>query len=180
MKRRDREISSRREIDEIIRACVNGVRAVDARELMEAFDQDLDLREMRRLFDHGISGTYAREMRETWPEDLSAKELIRLFNNLVSNAIKYNRDGGSVTLTAERDGPYVKASVSDTGVGISQEGVSKLFNEFFREKTTATKHVTGTGLGLSIVKSIVERHGGEIEIESTIGEGTTFTVWLPR
>jgi two-component system phosphate regulon sensor histidine kinase PhoR len=107
------------------------------------------------------------------------EELIRLLNNLVSNAIKYNRRGGRVTVTAEQDGPYVKLAVADTGVGISEEGVKKLFTEFFREKTAETRNVTGTGLGLSIVKRIVDFYHGRVDVRSQPGEGSTFTVWLP-
>jgi PAS domain S-box-containing protein len=107
------------------------------------------------------------------------EELIRLFNNLVSNAIKYNRPEGTVTVTAESDGPYVRVSVTDTGVGISEEGVGKLFGEFFREKTSATRNVTGTGLGLSIVKRIVDFYHGRVDVHSKLGEGSTFTVRLP-
>lgn len=107
------------------------------------------------------------------------EELIRLFNNLVGNAIKYNKQDGCVRITAEQDGPYVRLSVADTGIGISKEGLSRLFSEFFREKRHGTRHVTGTGLGLSIVKRIVDFYHGRIEVESELGKGSTFTVWLP-
>jgi PAS domain S-box-containing protein len=107
------------------------------------------------------------------------EELIRLFNNLISNAIKYNKPGGRVTIRGACEGPYVRVSVSDTGVGISEEGLGQLFNEFFREKRPETSYVTGTGLGLSIVKRIVDFYHGRITAESKLGEGSTFTVWLP-
>jgi two-component system phosphate regulon sensor histidine kinase PhoR len=107
------------------------------------------------------------------------EELIRVFNNLVSNAIKYNKRDGRVRITAQRDGPYVKISVADTGIGISRQGLSRLFSEFFREKTDETKDITGTGLGLSIVKKIVDFYHGRVEVESEPGRGSTFTVWLP-
>ena len=107
------------------------------------------------------------------------EELMRLLGNLVSNAIKYNRREGRVVVSAEPDGPYVRISVSDTGVGISDAGLPKLFHEFFREKTAETRHVVGTGLGLSIVKRIVDFYHGRIDVRSRSGEGSTFTVWLP-
>jgi len=107
------------------------------------------------------------------------EELVRLFTNLISNAIKYNRPDGTVTIAVESEGPYVKVRVMDTGVGISEEGLRKLFGEFFREKTTATRDVTGTGLGLSIVKRIVDFYHGRVDVQSKLGEGSTFTVWLP-
>lgn len=107
------------------------------------------------------------------------EELFRLLSNLLSNAIKYNRERGRVTVTAEQDGPYVKVAVADTGVGISEEGMEKLFTEFFREKTAQTREATGTGLGLSIVKRIVDFYHGRVDVRSKLGEGSTFTVWLP-
>ncbi|MGD9519187.1 MAG: sensor histidine kinase, partial [Armatimonadota bacterium] len=111
--------------------------------------------------------------------DADREELIRLFNNLVSNAIKYNRPGGTVTITAAEDGAYVKVAVADTGVGISEEGLKRLFTEFFREKRPETREISGTGLGLSIVKRIVDFYHGRLDVQSKIGEGSTFTVWLP-
>ncbi|MEW6441154.1 MAG: ATP-binding protein [bacterium] len=113
------------------------------------------------------------------PVDADGEELIRLFANLVSNAIKYNRAAGEVRITAGRDVAYVAVSVRDTGVGISREGLARLFSEFFREKTDKTKYVTGTGLGLSIVKRIVDFYNGRIDVESQPGKGSTFTVRLP-
>ncbi|MBC7286435.1 MAG: response regulator [Armatimonadetes bacterium] len=116
---------------------------------------------------------------ELTPVEADREELIRLFNNLVSNAIKYNKPGGNVRITAGQEGPYVRVSVADTGVGISKEGLQRLFSEFFREKRPETSRVTGTGLGLSIVKRIVDFYHGRIDVESEVGQGTTFTVWLP-
>lgn len=107
------------------------------------------------------------------------EELVRLFGNLVSNAIKYNRLEGRVDVTARTDGPYVAVAVSDTGVGISEQGLERLFTEFFREKRPETELVTGTGLGLSIVKRIVDHYHGRIDAHSRLDEGSTFTVWLP-
>lgn len=133
-----------------------------------------------RLLAEQCDVTVRTEIAEDLPGvEADREELIRLFGNLVSNAVKYNRPGGSVTLSAEQDGPYVKASVADTGVGISEAGIGKLFSEFFREKTSATRSVTGTGLGLSIVKRIVDFYHGRIEVQSQLGDGSTFTVWLP-
>jgi len=107
------------------------------------------------------------------------EECMRLFTNLVSNAVKYNRPGGEVRISAAPDGPYVKIAVADTGIGIGKEGLSRLFSEFFREKREATSLITGTGLGLSIVKRIVDFYHGRITAESELDQGSTFTVWLP-
>ncbi len=107
------------------------------------------------------------------------EELIRLFNNLVSNAIKYNKTGGRVSISAAEDGHFVRIDVTDTGLGISEDGLERLFSEFFREKRPETAYVTGTGLGLSIVKRIVDFYHGRLAVDSKLGEGSTFKVWLP-
>lgn len=107
------------------------------------------------------------------------EELMRLFNNLVDNAVKYNKPGGRVVIAAECSGSYVKVSVADTGIGISKESRHRLFSEFFREKREETSLITGTGLGLSIVKRIVDFYHGRITVDSELGKGSIFTVWLP-
>jgi two-component system, OmpR family, phosphate regulon sensor histidine kinase PhoR len=108
------------------------------------------------------------------------EELLRLFNNLVDNAIKYNKPDGRVSIAADQNGPYLKISVVDTGIGIGKEGLRRLFSEFFREKRAETSLITGTGLGLSIVKRIVDFYHGRIEVDSELGKGSIFTVWLPH
>ncbi len=102
-----------------------------------------------------------------------------LWNNLISNAIKYNRDGGHVTITLAPEGDRLIASVQDTGIGIPPEAMTRLFSEFFRADNAKAQSRMGTGLGLSIVKEIVERAGGQITVESEINVGTTFHFWLP-
>lgn len=102
-----------------------------------------------------------------------------LWNNLVSNAIKYNREGGHVTVTLAPEGDRLIASVQDTGIGIPPEAMTRLFSEFFRADNAKAQSRMGTGLGLSIVKEIVERAGGQITVESELGVGTTFHFWLP-
>lgn len=105
-------------------------------------------------------------------------ELEIVFNNLVSNAVKYNRDGGrvDVALTPEADG--VRIAVSDTGIGMSEEECSRLFKEFVRIKTEKTRDILGSGLGLSIVKRIAALYQGTISVRSTPDVGTTFEVVL--
>lgn len=99
--------------------------------------------------------------------------------NLVSNAIKYNRPGGSVTLAARFDEQMVHLFVRDTGMGIPADAVPHLFEKFYRVKKTQNKAI-GTGLGLAITKKIVEGHGGRIEVRSESGRGTEFILHLPR
>ena len=102
-----------------------------------------------------------------------------VFTNLCDNAIKYNRDGGSVSVTVSRDGGNAVVSVSDTGIGIPPEHQSRVFERFYRVDKSHSKASGGTGLGLSIVKHAVLYHHGTVEVHSVPGEGTTFTVRLP-
>jgi signal transduction histidine kinase len=103
-----------------------------------------------------------------------------IFTNLISNAIKYTPEGGKVWITLSEEGGFVKAAVSDTGIGIKKEDLSRIFDKFYRVKTTETRQIIGTGLGLSIVKNIVDAHLGSISVESEEGRGTTFTVFFPK
>jgi two-component system phosphate regulon sensor histidine kinase PhoR len=106
-------------------------------------------------------------------------EMEQLFTNLISNAIKYNVKKGDVAVKAQVKGNFLKIKVSDTGIGIDEESLPSIFEEFFRVSGPRTRYTTGTGLGLSIVKKIVESHFGRIEVESKVDKGTTFTVELP-
>jgi two-component system phosphate regulon sensor histidine kinase PhoR len=103
-----------------------------------------------------------------------------IFTNLISNGIKYTPEGGKVWITLGEEGGFVKATVSDTGIGIKKEDLPRIFDKFYRVKTAETRQIVGTGLGLSIVKSIVDAHLGSISVESEEGGGTTFTVLLPK
>jgi signal transduction histidine kinase len=107
-------------------------------------------------------------------------ELEIILNNLISNAIKYNKDGGSVLVNIATSEVNVKISVEDTGIGMSEEDIEKLFQEFVRIKNAKTKNVTGSGLGLSIAKKMVELNGGTIKVESTPDIGSKFIVTLPK
>lgn len=103
-----------------------------------------------------------------------------IFTNLISNAIKYSPNQGRVWISLGEEGGFVKASVSDTGIGIKKEDLSRIFDKFYRVKTAETRQIIGTGLGLSIVKSIVDAHLGSISVESEVGKGTTFTLLFPK
>lgn len=106
------------------------------------------------------------------------KEIEIIFNNLISNAIKYNNDGGMVDINIHSERKWVTLVVRDTGIGISQNDAKKLFKDFYRIKNPKTKHINGSGLGLSITKKITELYGGEISVDSTEGHGSTFKVTL--
>ncbi len=104
-----------------------------------------------------------------------------IFNNLISNAVKYNRDNGEVFIQLKSDEHHVKIRVEDTGIGMTEDECAKLFQEFVRIKNSKTKNITGSGLGLSILKKIVEEvYHGEISLTSVPDQGTVFTVILPK
>lgn len=103
----------------------------------------------------------------------------QLFSNLIENGIKYNRPGGTVTVTAQRQRKTVVIRVKDTGIGIAPEHFERLFERFYRVDTSRSREIGGTGLGLSIVKHLAALYGGEVGVESEVGKGSTFTVWLP-
>ena len=103
----------------------------------------------------------------------------QILMNLLSNAYKYTPARGSITVSAAREGDFVRVSVADTGVGMSEEEQAQLFTRFYRAKNAATQDVGGTGLGLSIARMLVEMHGGQIRVQSASGAGTTFSFTLP-
>ena len=102
-----------------------------------------------------------------------------LFDNLVTNAIKYNRPGGSVTVSLDHINGEMSISVADTGCGIPEDSLPFLFEEFFRVRQDGVRKTSGTGLGLAICKKIVSEMGGTITVSSQPGAGSTFTVRLP-
>lgn len=102
-----------------------------------------------------------------------------VFSNLISNAIKYTPEGGRVTVSAVMENDYLCVSVKDTGFGIPEKDMDRIFERFFRVKNKNTRLITGTGLGLAIVKSIVEAHNGMITVESKQDEGSIFKVYIP-
>jgi signal transduction histidine kinase len=105
-------------------------------------------------------------------------ELDRMISNLVSNGVKYTREG-EVRMRLERANGSARIVVSDTGIGIPEDALPHLFEEFYRAKNAKELQEAGTGLGLSIIKDLVERYSGQINVESTEGQGTTFTLTLP-
>jgi signal transduction histidine kinase len=107
-------------------------------------------------------------------------EIDIIFNNLVSNAVKYNKDKGLVDIHIEENDGMTKIRVEDTGIGMTEGEMAKLFQDFVRIKNEKTKYITGSGLGLSIVKKLVENYGGTIDVTSIPDKGSTFIVSLPK
>jgi two-component system phosphate regulon sensor histidine kinase PhoR len=102
-----------------------------------------------------------------------------VLSNLITNALNYTPEGGSILVSVAKANDYLCISVKDTGIGITQEDLERIFDRFYRVKSEKTRFVTGTGLGLSIVKSIVQAHNGMVRVESDPDRGTTFYVYIP-
>jgi signal transduction histidine kinase len=107
-------------------------------------------------------------------------KLNQLFDNLLTNAIKYNRQGGRICVSIDQDSEFVFTRITDTGIGISHQSLKEVFTRHFQEKTKPLGNAKGLGIGLSLVQEIVKLHHGEIQIESQLGKGTSFTVMLPK
>ncbi|MEF9853253.1 MAG: ATP-binding protein [Hydrogenoanaerobacterium sp.] len=106
-------------------------------------------------------------------------EMETLMQNLLDNAVKYNREGGTVKVTLERCGGALRFVVADTGIGIPYEDRARIFERFYRVDKGRSRKVGGTGLGLAIVKHVVSKYGGELILQSDEGKGTTISVTLP-
>ncbi len=118
------------------------------------------------------------------PSDLppvwgDTNRVAQILTNLISNAIQYTPPGGKVTISAHANRDMMEISVADTGIGISKENQRKIFDRFFRADDPLVQETPGTGLGLPITASLVQMHGGQIWVESELGEGSTFTFTLP-
>lgn len=126
---------------------------------------------------HGV--TVAADLPATLPEVLADEEhLERALHNLVSNGVKYNRPEGTVTIAARAQDDVVRIAVADTGAGISPADRQQLFVKYFR--ADRTRHIRGTGLGLAVTREIVRAHGGDLEVASQEGKGSTFSFTLRR
>ena len=104
--------------------------------------------------------------------------MVELIDNLVQNAIRYNVQDGSVTVTIRKNGPVMELEVKDTGIGIPKEDLNRVFERFYRVDKSRSRETGGTGLGLAIVKNIVKLHDGDIQISSEVGIGTKVVVSL--
>ncbi len=151
---------------EIKRVCIHEVIA----SILELFQIDINKKGIHVIFDQD-------EYKKCIKAD--SDDITRLFTNLISNAIKYNREHGTITIKLSLSDDYLLTTIKDSGIGLKPGEKQKLFTEFFRAKNEKTKNISGTGLGLSIVKRIVDSYSGKIEVESDYGEGTTFKVFLP-
>jgi signal transduction histidine kinase len=123
--------------------------------------------------------TFAMEVRQRPLVEANPDQMRQLWTNLISNAIKYTPAGGEVRVTLNDEGEWAVGTLKDTGIGIAPEDQAKIFGEFYRTPQAKEMEPRGTGLGLPLVKRIVEAHGGTIEVESALGQGSRFTFRLP-
>jgi PAS domain S-box-containing protein len=110
---------------------------------------------------------------------LDDTELRRALSNLLNNAINYTPAGGRITVRLYTTSEHVAIEVADTGIGISEQDLTRVFDRFYRADKSRRGQTGGTGLGLAITKKIVDSHGGKVSVESTLNVGSTFTIWLP-
>jgi signal transduction histidine kinase len=111
---------------------------------------------------------------------LDRGKIKQVLSNLIHNAIKFTPEEGTVTVSASSEDEWIKVRVSDTGIGIPEGELEKIFDRFYQVDSSLTRKVGGTGIGLSIAKEYVEMHGGKIWVESKLGKGSTFTFTLPK
>jgi signal transduction histidine kinase len=106
-------------------------------------------------------------------------DLDRVFMNLISNGIKYNRDGGTLAVELGREDGFVRIGIKDSGIGMTQDEIKNLFQEFYRVRNSKTSGISGTGLGLATVRRVLGEYNGRITVQSEVDKGSTFTVYLP-
>ena len=147
---------------------------------------EFDLAEViNQVVESQRSYTHRHEFEIIVQDDLSnftadRDKIDQILTNLLSNAIKYSPDGGKITVHARDVGDNVAVSISDEGIGVPEEQISRLFTRFHRVDSRDSRKQYGTGIGLHLVKHLVEAHKGEVSVESELGAGSTFTFVLPR
>lgn len=129
--------------------------------------------------DHDIQLLY-EPLEKSIELSIDPNRITQVFVNLLGNAMRYTPHDGTVTVSMKTSEQEVMIAVSDTGNGIDEEHLSHIFDRFYRAQADRSRETGGTGLGLAIAKEFVEAHNGQIEVESKVGEGTTFTVRLPH
>jgi signal transduction histidine kinase len=171
-------------MNRITRGILDLERVQSGKPMLEECDVEQITRAVANEFENYATLRNVTLTMQPTPDDLPSIMADRLYlsralANLVENAIKFTKPGGSVTISAEQDGGSVVIHIADTGVGISPEAQNKVFDRFFRVSPPGMEAVSGTGLGLSLVKSVVEAHRGTIWFNSAVGKGTTFHLSLP-
>lgn len=121
-----------------------------------------------------------QELEPLFPIDIDSELIKQVLSNLIENAIKYSPEESKVLITSEEKGDFIQIQVSDQGPGIPEDELTHIFLKFFRSKNAKTSPIKGSGLGLYLAKYFTELHGGIINVESKLGQGTTFIVELPQ
>ena len=158
---------------------------IESGRMLDLVITEVDInRTITRIVDAQRSYASNHEFDVIAPSDLppiaaDQDKIEQVLTNLLSNAVKYSPEGGKVTVLAERLNDHVQVSVTDQGIGIPEDHLTKLFTRFHRVDNRDTRKQYGTGIGLYLVKHLVEAHRGEIKVESTLGQGSTFTFVLP-
>jgi signal transduction histidine kinase len=111
--------------------------------------------------------------------NIDAARIGQVLQNLVGNAIKYTPDGGEISVSTRQDRDEIWIQIEDTGLGIPEEELPRIFDKFYRVQTKDRQDIQGNGLGLAIVKAVVEEHGGTVHVESEVGQGSCFSFCLP-
>ncbi len=150
------------------------LKPVSIREVVDQATNSLQPRASSRNL--ALKVDVAPDLPAVWGD---SDRIVQILVNLIGNAIQYTPPGGEISVSARVRGEKMEVSVSDTGIGISKEDQEKIFDRFFRADDPLVQETPGTGLGLPITASLVEMHGGEIWVESELGEGSTFTFTLP-
>ncbi len=133
---------------------------------------------LRPLAEQKGVGIDTRQMSAALLVQGDREKLLELFTNLVDNSIKYNIPGGQVHISARKEAEFIVCEIKDTGIGIPESALDKVFDRFYRVDHSRSKEIDGSGLGLSICREIARLHGGKIEIRSTEGAGTALSVYL--
>lgn len=119
------------------------------------------------------------DLEPLFPVRIDTGLMAKVINNLIDNALKYSPPGSCVSISSREEGDWIRISVTDQGIGMSEAEMENLFTRFYRAKNDTTTKITGTGLGLYLTKYFVEAHGGRVEVESVLDQGSTFRIYLP-
>jgi len=147
---------------------------------------EFDLSELIRSILVNFENEYMNKNIEVAFEDKTVKvfadrdKISQVIINLISNAVKFTGEGGNISFIIDDNADNAVLSISDTGIGISQEDRLHIFERFYRADASRSRLTGGSGIGLTIAEAIMEAHGGAISVESKIGEGTKFTIKLPK
>jgi len=150
---------------------------LEAVDVCEVIDEIVD--EFRPVFIKDRLRVKVEVENDLPPAMADYKGLRHVLRNLVSNAIKFNREGGEICIEARKMGDMIEVCVSDTGIGIPEDKLEKIFERFYQIDSSPTRRYGGTGMGLAIVKEVVEAHGGRVTVESELGRGSRFCFTMP-